>query len=153
NVCATGGATEPLVPTRRAPMASLVRPWILRYIDSKGRQVHKGTPGARKKKVRTTKWYGQFVDADGKRQRVPLSTDKVSALQMLADLERIEERKKVGVIDRYAEHRSAPIETHLADYETHLRNKGVSRKHLSETMRRLRAVVDHGQVRCLNHLR
>ena len=33
-------------------MASLVRPWIVRYVDRAGRQVPKGTPGARKKKER-----------------------------------------------------------------------------------------------------
>src|SRR5436305_15066538 len=97
--------------------------------------------------------YCQYLDADGKRQRVPLSSDKVAALQMLADLERDTERKKVGVVDRFAEHRKAPIDTHLADYETHLRNKNTSPKHLSETLRRLRAVLDHCAVRGLNDLR
>jgi integrase len=130
-------------------MGSLLRPWIIRYVDSKGRQVRKGTPGARKVKKRAAKWYGQYLDADGKRQRVPLSSDRLAALQMLADLERDTERKKVGVVDRFAEHRKAPIDTHVDDYETHLRNKGVSGKHLSETLRRLRAVLSHCGVRGL----
>src|SRR5262249_13882939 len=127
--------------------------WITRYIDSQGRQVSKGTPGARKKKQRTNKWYGQYVDADGKRRRVPLCTDKVAALQLLAELERTAERQKVGVIDRFAEHRKASVEQHLTDYETHLRNKGASTKHLKETMRRLRAVLAHGAIRTLGDLR
>src|SRR3954471_16194564 len=119
-------------------MASLLKPWVIRYVDHQGRQVAKGTPGARKRKERAAKWYGQYVDADGKRRRVPLCTDKVAARQMLAELERKAERTKVGVVDRFAEYRKAPLDSHLADYETHLRNKGVSGKHLSETMRRLR---------------
>jgi integrase len=134
-------------------MASLLRPWVVRYIDADGRQVHKGTPGARKVKKRTAKWYGQYVDADGDRQRVPLCTDKVAARQMLAELERKAEHRKAGLVDRFAEHRKAPIDAHLADYETHLRNKGVSAKHLSETMRRLRAVVEHCGIRSLADLR
>lgn len=130
-------------------MASLVRPWITRYVDAKGRQVPKNTPGARKVKRRTAKWYGQYKDADGHLQRGPLSTDKTTALQMLADLERDVEHKKVGLVDRFAEHRKASIETHLADYETHLRNKGVSAKHMYETIRRLRAVLEFVGVQAL----
>jgi integrase len=84
---------------------------------------------------------------------VPLCTDKVAALQMLAELERTAERQKVGVIDRFAEHRKASVEQHLTDYETHLRNKGASVKHLKETMRRLRAVLAHGAIRILGDLR
>jgi hypothetical protein len=40
-------------------MASLLKPWITRYLDAEGKQVKKGTPGARKVKKRTAKWYGQ----------------------------------------------------------------------------------------------
>src|SRR5262245_16076021 len=122
-------------------MASLLRPWIVRYVNAKGRQVRKGTPGAKKVKRRASKWYGQFLGADGKRKRVPLCTDKAAALQMLAGLERDAQHQRAGLVDRFAEHRQASIDSHVADYETHLRNKGVSGKHLSETMRRLRAVL------------
>src|SRR5262249_31841075 len=131
----------------------LLKPWIIRYVDGQGRQVPKGTPGARKKKVRASKWYGQFVDADGKRQRVPLCSDRVAALQMLAELERTAERQKVGVVDRFAAHPPAPMEKHLAASEPHLQNKGASDKHLSETLPRLRAVLSHGAVRHLSDLR
>jgi integrase len=134
-------------------MAALFKPWITRYVDLKGRQVRKGTPGARKKKLRASKWYGQYTDADGNRHRVPLCTDKVAALQMLADLERTAERQKVGIIDRFAEHRKAPIEQHLTDYETHLRNKGASDKHRAETLRRLRSIIQQSAVRTLDDMR
>jgi integrase len=133
-------------------MASLLRPWVVRYLDADGRQVRKGTPGASKVKRRAAKWYGQYVDADGNRRRAPLSTDKVAARQMLAELERNAEHRKAGLVDRFAEQRKTPIDTHLADYETHLSNKGVSGKHLSETMRRLRAVLDHCGIRKLADL-
>jgi integrase len=133
-------------------MASLLKPWIVRYVNSKGRQVPKGTPGAKKVKKRAAKWYGQFVNADDKRQRVPLCTDKVAAMKMLVDLERDAERKKVGVVDRFVEHCKAPIEKHLREYEAHLCSKGVSSKHFSETIRRLRSVLDHGGIRNLGDL-
>jgi len=133
-------------------MASLFKPQIVRYVDRDGRQVPKGTLGARKKKERAGKWYGQYVDADGKRCRVPLCSDKVAALQMLADLERNAERKKAGLVDRFAEHRKAPINKHILEYETSLHTEGVSRKHLSETLRRLRAVLDHPSIEGLSQI-
>jgi integrase len=134
-------------------MASLLRPWITRYLDAEGRQVGKGTPGAKKARRRGRKWYAQYLGADGKRKRVPLCTDKAAALQMLAGLERDAQRQRAGLVDRFAEHRQASVDAHVADYEVHLRNKGVSTKHLSETLRRLQAVLQHGQVRCLTDLR
>lgn len=43
-------------------------------------------------KHRSKKWYGQYRDADGVRQRVPLSTDKSAAQAMLSELVRRVER-------------------------------------------------------------
>lgn len=40
-------------------MATLLKPWITRYVDVDGHQVRKNTPGARKVKERAAKWYGQ----------------------------------------------------------------------------------------------
>src|SRR3712207_3079401 len=107
-------------------MASLLKPWIIRYLDADGRQVPKGTPGARKVKERTPKWYGQYTDADGRRRRVPLSTDKAASRRMLSDIETRVARGLAGMDDKFAEHRRVPIAAHVAAYEVHLRNKGVS---------------------------
>jgi hypothetical protein len=52
-------------------VATLLKPWITRYVDLDGRQVRKNAPGARKIKERASKWYGQFTDADGRRRRRP----------------------------------------------------------------------------------
>jgi integrase len=124
-------------------MATLLKPWITRYLDANGRQVRKGTPGARKVKERSTKWYGQYVDVDGRRRRIPLCTDKVAARQMLVALEREVQLGRAGVVDPYAGHRRAPIETHIEDYRSHLANKGVTAAHLKETTREIRAVLEH----------
>ena len=67
--------------------------------------------------------------------------NKVAARQMLANLVREAERGKAGLTDPRAEQKHAPIESQVKDYEGHLRNKGVSDKHLAETLRRLRAVL------------
>ena len=125
----------------------------MRYVGPDGRQVAKGTLGARKLKERAAKWYGQYVDADGRRRRLPLCTDKAAAKQMLAALEREVQRGNAGLNDPYARHRKAPIATHVADYEVHLRNKNVSAKGLSETLRRLNAVIGECRFGVLGDLR
>src|SRR3954454_14709155 len=107
-------------------MANLMKVWVTRYLDAGGRQVPKGTPGARKVKERSTKWYGQYNDATGKRRRVPLCTDKAAARQMLAALEREADRGRSGIVDPFAEHRRAPIADHVAAFAVHLANKGVT---------------------------
>jgi integrase len=134
-------------------MASLLKPWVVRYLDSEGRQVPKGTPGACKVKQRASKWYAQYVDLDGRRRRVPLCTDKVASRQMLATIEREVQLGRAGVSDPFAQHRKAPVEAHLADYEVHVRNKGVSAKTLSEDLRRLRAVLAGCNAQVLGDLR
>jgi hypothetical protein len=54
------------------------------------------------------KWYGEYTDANGHPQRVPLSTDKTAAGQMLAELVRKAELGKAGIADPFAEHRKRP---------------------------------------------
>jgi integrase len=134
-------------------MANLMKLTFTRYVDAQGRRVSKDTPGAKVVREKSSKWFGQYTDAEGQRRRVPLSSNKVVAQQMLAELIRDIERGKVGITDPYAEQRKAPIDSHVSDYETYLRNKGVSEKHLAETLRRLRAVLQGCEVRTLTDLR
>src|SRR5206468_812439 len=119
-----------------------------------GHRVPKGTPGARKVKEKSAKWYGQYADTNGDRRRVPLCTDKAAARQMLAELERDVARGKAGLVDPYEKHRKAPIIEHVDAYQAALENnEGVSPKHLSETMRRLRFVLDGCGIRGFADLR
>lgn len=135
-------------------MGTLLKIQVVRYVDAEGRRVSRDTSGARKVKEKSAKWYGQYNDADGKRCRVPLCTDKAAARQMLAELERNIVRGKVGLVDPYEKHRATPIDEHVNAYRAHLGNNvGVSPKHLGETMRRLRYVLDNCQVVKLTDLR
>src|SRR4051794_23725485 len=103
-------------------MGTLLKVRILRYVDGKGTRVPKGTPGARAVRERSAKWYAQFVDADGKRRRIPLFVDKGASLQRLAELEREAARGRAGLVDPYARHRETPLAEHVAAYEAHLRD-------------------------------
>jgi hypothetical protein len=134
-------------------MANLMKRTFTRYLDAEGRRVNKDCPGARKIKERSAKWYGKYRDADGKLQRAPLSPDKVAAQQMLAELVRKSERGKAGMKDPHEKQKAAPIEDQIQDYQAHLRNKGVSDKHLYENLRRLRAVLKGCGVEKLADLR
>ena len=50
-------------------------------------------------RVPAAKWYGQYADASGALQRVPLSENKTVAQQMLNELVRKAELGKVGIRD------------------------------------------------------
>src|SRR4051794_2871284 len=85
------------------------------------------------------KWYGEYRDADGVEQCVPLSTDKTAAEQRLAELVRKVEFAKAGLIDPFEEHRKRPLAEHLADFAAALRAKGDTAKHVQLCLTRLRA--------------
>ncbi len=132
-------------------MATLVRIWITRYVDKKGHRVSKGAPGARKKKERSTVWYGQFKE-DGRWKRVPLYTDKEASRQKLADLIKSMERGEAGLVNPHKDSLERDIDQHVQDYLTHLQTQGVNPKHLSERERLLRAVLAGCEIKRLADL-
>jgi hypothetical protein len=56
---------------------------IVRYFDAKGRRVSSKTPGVRKIKTKSEKWYGRLPRAG---KAVPLCKNKKDAETMLAAL-------------------------------------------------------------------
>src|SRR5947208_1744754 len=64
----------------------------------KSRKVPKGTPDARKVKKKSGKWYGR---APGNAKPTPLSTNKVAAQQLLAEMVRKAELKRANVFDPF----------------------------------------------------
>ena len=77
----------------------------------------KTTPGATAEPYESKKWYGIYVDHDGIKRKVPLSTDKSAAEIMLGDICRKVERRQLGIIDNFTENESLPLKAHLAAYE------------------------------------
>jgi len=51
-------------------MASIFKLRVVRYRNASGSRVKKGTPGAKKVKEQSRKWYGEYRDADGLLQRL-----------------------------------------------------------------------------------
>ena len=123
-------------------MANLLRPTYTTVDTETGKRT----------KHRTKKWYGQYRDADDAVQRVPLSTDKSAARNMLAEIVRRVERQKSGMIEATAERLGEPISKHLAEYKRYLASKGRSEFHVSETARLITKVTEACRIQLLKEL-
>jgi integrase len=119
---------------------------IVRYIDADGRQVPKGTPGARKVKEKSAKWYGRVP---GAAKPIPLCRNEGAAEIMLNERVKKAELEKIGVKNDYEPHRLHPLHEHLADFEHELRStirRGRKRpptaKQVALKVGRIRRVLD-----------
>src|SRR5262245_25485448 len=104
----------------------------------KSRKVKAGTPGAKKVKKKSGKWYGRLP---GSTKPIPLSANKVAAQQMLAAMVRKAELERAGIIDPFEAHRKRPLGEHLDEWEADLRASGASAKHVSQTVACARRVI------------
>jgi integrase/recombinase XerC len=123
-------------------MSSLFKPVRTIYLDEQGKRVKKGTPGARKTRQRSTKWWGQYAVRGGRWHRVPLYTDKTASGQMLAELVRKAELGKANCADPFEEHAKRPLLEHLDDFERSLLAGGSTGKHITLKIGRIRRVVE-----------
>jgi integrase len=119
-------------------MARLFKKSITRYLDAEGRQVPKGTPGARKVREKSAKWYGRVPGAP---RPVPLCENKAAAQVMHNELLRKAGLATVGITDPYEQHRKRPLLDHLADFEAALRAKGDTAKQARQVGFRARRVL------------
>src|SRR5262245_52886821 len=87
------------------------------------------------------KWYGFYVDENDVERRVPLSTNKVAAQQMLAELVKQVEFRRAKLPVEAMGHARRPLAEHLTDYEQTLLSRGIPAEHVRQTLTRLRAVV------------
>lgn len=104
-------------------MARVFKKSITRYLDAEGRQVPKATPGARKVREKSAKWYGR---APGATCPVPLCENKAAAQMMLNELVRKAGLASVGIGDPYEQHRKRPLLEHLEDFKSVLLAKGTT---------------------------
>jgi hypothetical protein len=105
----------------------------------KARKVKARTPGAKKVKKKSKKWYGRVP---GSKQPVPLSSNKVAAQQMLAQLVTKAEMAKVGIKDSFEKHRTQPLVDPLADFEADLQAKGNTPKQVKLKIGRIRRLLE-----------
>lgn len=106
-----------------------------------------GQDGTERIRVESSTFIAKYRDGDNLIVEVPTGCrTEDAARQVLADLERKAERQRAGLITpgeaRVAEHLTRPIGEHIADYLTSLEASGASPKHVSETGRILKRMVE-----------
>ncbi len=106
----------------------------------------KGLPNGQRVTKTCAKWYIEYVDASGRPRRKVGYTDKRATEAYAAELQRRVDREKAGIIDseslNLSKQLGVGIETHIEAYRLHLRTADVSDWHLTETMRRLKVIVE-----------
>jgi integrase len=132
-------------------VASLVRPWQVRYVKD-GKRVPKGTPGAKQVKGRARKWYAQGVPGWPKRKRQPLASDKAVAKVMLADLVRDAEKGGAGMVDPHDAQRKRLLADHLDDFRKELEARGNGLTYVRDVAARLAALFEGCAFRTVDDL-
>ena len=122
-------------------MASVYRPTVIRYIDSQGRQVPKGTPGAKRTREKSKTFRGRYRGADGKPRTVSLCDDQDAAETMLNELVTRAKREARGDIDPFEDHRKRPLAEHLVDFEAALLAKEATDKQAQQVASRCRKII------------
>jgi len=89
----------------------------------------------------------QYFDHEGKRRKESVRCgDLDTAKQIAAEREKAAMLRRKGYVDpsqeRLAKEARRPLAEHLADFERFLTDKGNTPKHVSETLRNLRRVID-----------
>ncbi len=90
------------------------------------------TADGKRCRIESSKWYGDYIDADGINQTVPLATDRTAADQMLAELVKKAAQRAAGLTDKFDDHRQKPLADHLEDFRAYLEGMNRSEKHVSK---------------------
>ncbi len=146
---------------------------VYRLGSKKGPKCSKNTPGAIKFTITSKLWYGQFKDAEGRTQRVPLCADKQRAREMLNKLVTDVKMHQIGMADPFAKQRkvsllcphcqstgqkenktacACPDRAHVTDYRRYLVAKGDTPDHVTLTIRRIGFVLEGINATLLEHL-
>lgn len=87
------------------------------------------------------KWYVEYYDAHGERQRVKGYEDKRATEQLLADLQREADRIRAGILPADVRRATSSLIEQVPRYLAHLRAKNSSTSHLTLTEQRIRSVI------------
>ncbi len=123
-------------------MGSIYRPTIIRYLDSQGRRVPKGTPGARRVRQKSKTYWGRCADETGEVRPVALCDDAEAAETMLAELKQRAKRIARGDVDPFEKHRKRPLADHLKEFEEALLAKEATDKQAQQVASRCRKIIN-----------
>ncbi len=133
-------------------MGSLFKHQSVRWVDSEGSRVKSKTPGAKKVIEKSRKWWGSYRDAFGKLVKKPLFKDKQSSQLELANLERLEDRRKAGLWDDHIEQAGRPLAEHIAEWLASLEQSGVSRRRIEDLTGRINKLISMAKWERLNDI-
>jgi len=115
--------------------------------------VYRKTRTVNGRSVKSSCYYGSFVDPQtGRRVTRKLFTDRQASRRELDRLIQDAERRAVGIIDRYADHRDRPISDHIEAYLAHCEHVGQARRHLQVKTYDLNRLIDDVAARRLTDL-
>ena len=112
------------------------------WVNAEGKRVPRGTPKAKKKQIKSRKWYGCF-NSKGKKLTYPLHKDKRIAEQMLKGLEASQYKDDLGHISPFAKYLSRPITYFLEWYSLFLKEKNRSDRYLKDCKRLITTSLIH----------
>jgi hypothetical protein len=98
-------------------------------------------------------WWARYRDATGVERRIPLCSDKNTAQKKLNELVQKAELEKAGLGDPVEREMKKPIIIHLDAYHQHLLAKNDSARHIKETIKRIKRVLDDRQIRTAMQLK
>lgn len=92
-------------------------------------------------------YYASFIDENGKRVRFNTgTTDKQTAVQVLAARQTKAAKRREGITDpqaeRVVEHGRKSLQSHVDDFVTHLRARNRSDVHITRQQKRIEAIID-----------
>ena len=122
-------------------MATLKKVVTTSWEDHNGNRVKPGTPGAKKVRVESSKWYIVYK-YEGRVQRVPAYTDKAASQKKLADLVSALERGDAKLTDPYKVHLDRALAGHVAEYLEDVRHGGTSTQYHEAVAARLKRTFD-----------
>ena len=114
-----------------------------RFKDSKGKTAAAPlSKDGKKVIVDTAKWYIEYMDANGKRCRVPGYTDRKATEQKATELERTAERVRSGYRPKEHDELAKPLAEHLTDFKASLLAKGTSPKQAQQVHNRVKRILE-----------
>lgn len=130
-------------------MPTLYRPRIVTYrladgsyYTAAGKRVTKKSAGAVKEVSKAKNWYGRFRDRNGNPVQVKLEVSKETSQRMLLKLANDASLAKVGIEDKYAEHRKRPLLEHLEDFGRYLAGKDRVEEYVARTVAQVKAIIE-----------
>lgn len=113
-------------------MANLFKPEVMKTDLKTGEKI----------KTKTKKWYGRYRDENGTEHRVPLSENKNTAQQMLAEIVKQVSRVKSGLAHSAEMEMKKPTQGHVDDFEKSLKSRNNSSRHIRDTVTKIRRCVE-----------